>query len=331
MKKVFTMRAASIGDALMGKYLLENVHSVYPDAKCYLLVSQREKMIKDLLSAYTWIEVLHVNRKKPVSLFKTILKLWGCNFTVTQYSHTAFSMPSKLFARLVTSHGCLVGFEDKSKWNKLIYSHLLPKKFNEVTKLLEQKALLSMGIKPTIEELTLKYKEDTTAFDKINKSAGYILLHLFSGSIGRGLSDENRARVVKAVVKGAGNIPVFLTGTSAQRDDAKKATCGTSAEVIAGDTSIKSLVTLIDKSIVVVSLDTGVGHIAAHLKKPSIILSSFQTQGWWNKPQYGSHVTVLSAEKGRDEAPDCRIAMPESLNNISSELIISKVQQAIKE
>ena len=56
--KALTFRASSIGDALMAKYLLENVRATHPEARCAIVVAGRSGMIRDLLAAYPWIEVL---------------------------------------------------------------------------------------------------------------------------------------------------------------------------------------------------------------------------------------------------------------------------------
>ena len=41
VRKVLTFRASSIGDTLIGKYFLENVHAAYPDARCGIVVAGR--------------------------------------------------------------------------------------------------------------------------------------------------------------------------------------------------------------------------------------------------------------------------------------------------
>ena len=66
VKKALTFRASSIGDALMGKYFLENIHKEFPEAICGLLVGSRGKMLRELFSAYPWLEVWEVNRKKII-------------------------------------------------------------------------------------------------------------------------------------------------------------------------------------------------------------------------------------------------------------------------
>ena len=84
IKKVLTLRASSIGDSLMGKYFLENVHAAYPESRAYILVGGRGGMIKDLFRAYSWLTVIEANRKSPGSVVRAFRELSGCDLTLRQ-------------------------------------------------------------------------------------------------------------------------------------------------------------------------------------------------------------------------------------------------------
>jgi len=60
------------------------------------------------------------------------------------------------------------------------------------------------------------------------------------------------------------------------------------AVVIAGRATLQEMMNLIADSRAVVSLDTGMGHLAAHLGRPPIILSTCLGRiSWWGSDQYG--------------------------------------------
>ncbi|MEK7114207.1 MAG: hypothetical protein AAB850_01520, partial [Patescibacteria group bacterium] len=101
IKKALTFRASSIGDCLMGKYLLENIHAAYPHARLGIVVASRAEMIRDLFAAYPWLEVIEANRRNPVSLFSLWKKYHESDLVVTQYAGKLggkFGLASKLFA-----------------------------------------------------------------------------------------------------------------------------------------------------------------------------------------------------------------------------------------
>jgi FkbM family methyltransferase len=84
--KALTFRASSIGDSLMGKYLLDNIHANFPMARLGIVVSSRSGMVKTLLKHYPWIEVIEVNRRNPKRIWK-LWKTWrGSDVIVTQYA-----------------------------------------------------------------------------------------------------------------------------------------------------------------------------------------------------------------------------------------------------
>ena len=68
IKKALTLRASSIGDTLMGKYFLENIHAAFPAAKLTLLVGSRASMIRELFAAYPWLTIVEVNRHHPANV-----------------------------------------------------------------------------------------------------------------------------------------------------------------------------------------------------------------------------------------------------------------------
>lgn len=83
ISKVVIFRAGSLGDNLMGKFFLENVHAAYPSAKCCVVVGERGGMIRGLLSNYPWIEVREVNRRNPASVFRLIRDYFQADLVYT--------------------------------------------------------------------------------------------------------------------------------------------------------------------------------------------------------------------------------------------------------
>ena len=108
IKKALTFRASSIGDCLMGKYLLENIHVQFPSARLGIVVGSRGAMLRDLFAAYPWLEIIEANRRSPSALFSLLKNFYGSDLVITQYAGKPcgrFSFRSKLFARVLAKRG----------------------------------------------------------------------------------------------------------------------------------------------------------------------------------------------------------------------------------
>lgn len=333
--KALTFRAASIGDALMGKYFLENIHAAFPGVTLTLLVGSRSAMIADLLSGYPWLNVIEVNRKHPLGLVRAWVHLRGEDITLTQYATKPFSLPSKVFARLVTMRGGLIGFADAFFGNRFIYDHIVPFTGQEESRgmiLEEQKALSAAGLSVLVPELTLAYKADQgvpTRFGLHSKK--YILAHLFAGTEGRNISQRKRAEIIRALHNAlpAGYLLV-LTGVTSEYDRLSEAAEGMSGiAIVAGKTSVQELIHLVIGAQGVVALDSGTAHIAAHLKAPLVVLTrTAALYGWWSSAMYNDRPTVLTNPSADDQGPN-RGLYPPSLETIETAQVVHAMMKLL--
>src|SRR3989338_8260289 len=126
IKKAFTVRASSIGDCLMAKYLLQNIRAAYPRARLGLVVAGRGAMIRDLLAAYPWLEGIEATRRSPRALWHLIKDFWRSDLGVTQYTGGTLNLSTKLISRLLARRGALGGFVDPPPPHGPIFDPLLP-------------------------------------------------------------------------------------------------------------------------------------------------------------------------------------------------------------
>ena len=285
----------------MGKYLLENIHSAYPEAQCAMLVAGSSAMIRDLLAAYPWIEVVEANTRQPRTIFAAFKKLFPSDATVTQYSgRGAFSAASKLFARLVTRHDRLAGFTDAWPLNRFLFDHLIPFSMRRAMRLHECDALEALGIPVNIQEIKLVPNEGSGVLKKFDLlKSSYIVLNLFSGSKGRGLSLEHQMAIARVMYEKHGTRKkIILTGGLLDETLMNSIKDAVPELIVAPGLSMQELITLVAHSLAVVSLDTGVGHIAAQTGVPLVILRTCWGYNWWNKEQYPRKgITVLAHDE----------------------------------
>lgn len=294
IKKVLTLRASSIGDCLMAKYFLENIHAVYPDARCGILVGSKGDMIRELLMGYPWIEVVEANRKNPISLLRAFFKFYGSDIVLTQYAENHFSVPSKIFARLISKKGGFLGFEDGSKIN-FLYDKIIPYVGEKIKKAIfsyEKDALLVADVPVSISKLKFKIPENEQVLKKFGlEKEKYMLLQLFAGNEGRGINQEKRKKIAEEVIKNFGqNYKIIFTGSKEDKillQDLGIENGFANWRIVAGSTTINEFLNLIYFSRVVLSLDTGAAHVAAQLQKPLLVLTRLAARySWWAEDQY---------------------------------------------
>ncbi|MFA6315445.1 MAG: glycosyltransferase family 9 protein [Candidatus Paceibacterota bacterium] len=331
IRKAITFRASSIGDCLMAKYLLENIHAEFPQARCAIVVASRAKMIKDLFAAYPWIEVIEVNRRKPSSVMKLWREYRGSDLVVTQYSGKRggkFGLASKLIARFLARRDGLIGFNDISIWNKLLFSKILPVRSDQAVAWHEREILKAAGVPVSKPVPTMVFVKDAQVLDRFSlKSGKFIIVHLFAGNAGRGMHPDKKRELLATLAKRNPEIKIIVSGGVSDKQEALRVSNNLPVLVVAGEVTLQELMNLISESSGVVSLDTGVAHLTAQLGRLLVILRTCLAPNWWFSEQYGpnapitvfSHDEACADEHTYKDYPDC-------INNISMEAVVDAIK-----
>lgn len=326
IQKALTFRASSIGDCLMGKYLLENIHAHFPDARLGIVVGGRAAMVRDLCAAYPWLEIVEANRRSPRSLVSLWKNFRGSDVVVTQYAGKRggrFSLWSKLAARLLATRGGLVGFADASRSNRWLYDAVVPLPQGAAPAALEREALRAAGVPVAYERPTMRFLKMEKVTSRFGLVPGqYAVVHLFAGNKGRGLSAEKKRALLVALAEKLPGVRLVISGGAADREEALAAAKELPATVIAGEASLQELMNLIAESRGVVSVDTGVAHMTAQLGKPLIVLAACLGLHWWGPDQYGVEAPVtLFTRADLCEAGHLFKPCPDCLNAIDPETV----------
>lgn len=299
INKAVIFRAASIGDCLMGKYFLENIHARYPDARLGIVVASRAQMIRDLCAGYPWLEVIEVNRHSPRALLSLLVNFYRSDAVITQYAGKpggSFSLSSKIMARLLAKKGGLTGFADASCMNGLLYDRLLSYHPDQAIVEHDRVALRTIGVPVSLPFPTLRCVEDKTVVSKFGLTEGkYIIVHLFSGSAGRGLHPDKKRELLVALSERFPNITLVLSGGQPDREEAESVASNLPVRIIAGEATLQEMMNLIKRCRTVLSLDTGIAHLTAQLGGvPLVVLYSCIGRIWWLPEQYGKDALIIA-------------------------------------
>ncbi len=287
IRKALTFRASSIGDALMALYLFQNIHAANPDAKCALVVAGRGKMVKDLLLAYPWIEVIEANRKSPKALWHLLKTFWLSDMVTTPYTAGTVSFFTKLMARFIGRSPGVIGFIDKSPWSKYFYDTMIPIwGRGTAPRLAEQAALKAAGVPVAQEYFAYEFVPQPQIFEKFGIIKGeYVVVHFFAGSQTRGLDPEHQQALVDALVREFPNAALVFTGTNHDHGFIKKLNLPAGAVLPA--TSVQEMAQLLKSSKGVVSVGTGPSHMASIMRVPTVVLCVCHGVPWCGPEQYG--------------------------------------------
>ncbi|HEY4501200.1 MAG TPA: glycosyltransferase family 9 protein [Candidatus Paceibacterota bacterium] len=330
IKKALTFRASSIGDCLMGKYLLENIHAQFPNARLGIVVASRGAMIRDLFATYPWLEVIEANRRSPRSLFYLWRNFRNSDLVMTQYAGKLggrFGLASKLAARVLAKYRGLIGFTDASALNRMLYDTLLSHALSDAPATLEREVLRALGVTIACEHPTMQCLPIPSATEKFGLVSGrYIVVHLFAGNTSRGLHPDKKRELLATLAKKLPDTRLVVSGGATDREEAQAIVKGLSATVIAGEATLQEMMNLISESRGVVSVDTGIAHITAQLGKPLVVLATCLGLHWWGENQYGAAATITlftcsnlcKAGHVYKEYPDC-------MNNIDVEEVVQKI------
>lgn len=287
IEKVVSFRASSIGDCLMAKYLFENVRASYPRAKCAVVVGGRGAMIQDLFAAYPWIEVVEANRRSPRAVFDLIKRYRNSDLVTTLYTGGTVNLSTKLVARLLARRGALVGFDDPSPLNRLLFDVALPTHGRSGVPRLHERAVLEAAHIPVATDtMTFSYVPQPQLLSRLALEKGkYVVVGLFSGADARGLSPQKKQELINALAQVFPRTTLVFIGTSKERKSLTALSLPSGART--PETSVQEAAALIDASLGMVSLGTGTSHIAAHLRVPLAVLVACQGRQWVGKEQFG--------------------------------------------
>ena len=302
----------------MAKYLLDNIHAQFPEAKLAVVVSGRGGMIRDLLSSSPYIEVIETNRRDVRGLWRLWKAFHGSDLVVTQYAGKPggrFSLASKFAARLLARRGGLLGFQDVSPWNKFLYNHLLPVRPDLAVALHEREALRAASLEVVVPYPHMALTEDKSVPWRFGlRAREYVIVHFFAGNAGRSISPEKARSLVLELQKHLPGRVIAVSGGAADKETATRIVEGLpDVAVLAGEASLQDMMQLIVQSIGVVSVDTGIAHITAQLGSPLIVMRTCLGPNWWFVGQYGEGVPAAQFSQERlcesghvkKDYPDC--------------------------
>lgn len=276
--RVVVLRALGLGDLLTAVPALRAVRAAHPDARIILAMPAALRELA-LLSG-TVDEVVDT-----APLAKLSACLTGADLAVNLHGRG----PQSTAALAATSPQRLVAYGVSSRWREDEHEVV------RWCRLLEE-----AGIPADPADLSLPRPAAPPAVD------GAVLVHPGAALPSRLWPVERWAEVVRRLR--AGSAPVVLSGGPAERDRALQVAqlAGLPASaVLAGRTGLSELAALVAAARLVVSVDTGVAHLATAFGTPSVVLFGPTDPARWGPPaDREQHRVLWAGRTGDNFGPD---------------------------
>lgn len=287
-KNILCIRADNMGDVLMSSPAIAALKETF-DCKITVLTSSAGAAVCTLIpeidevipASLPWVK--QPNNSPPVDIQELLTNLKSRQFDgcviFTVYSQS--SLPAALLA-FMAAIPLITGYCRENPYH--LMSHWLPdpEPYNYIVHQVERDLALveSIGGKSTNRRLRLSIPKFAASSMRlkllaagIGTSEKYIVLHAGVSEAKRKYPEELWVQIGKLLLEELG-FTLLLTGSSTEESSiAGIATAiGAGAYNVCGQLSLAEFAAAINKSVTVLSVNTGTVHLASALKKPLVVL-----------------------------------------------------------
>ncbi|MGL4982637.1 MAG: glycosyltransferase family 9 protein [Treponemataceae bacterium] len=269
IKKITVIQLGAIGDTILLSAILQDIKDTLPEAKITFICSKGNKGIVEHLQ--TIDDFYSFNFKNPLASINHIRKIQQCDLVLdfTPWAKIGAIISFFIHARYK------VGFKQKNMTRHLLYDNWIEHS-NEVHEVINYKNIVHLlGIaKNNLPSLSMQENLD---FEVQEKS---VVFHLFAGgtkSYMRQWTEENWIMLAKTLIKNG--FTIYLTGAKQDIPSAElfceRADFANSASIVnvTGKLSLSQTATLLTKVCSLITVNTGILHLADSLNVPTISLN----------------------------------------------------------
>lgn len=272
---------AAIGDSILSSCLLPALKDQYPQAKIIIFASSANAAIYPVLSGYDEVVVLPVT--SPLKAIN-LLRRYSLDLLIDTSQWTKLSALYSLFIKARFK----IGFKTSGQYRHFSYDAVVEHsdaihEIENFRNLLEPLHISCQG-NPSLD--LIKIKSQNLDSQHLEKYRPYIIFHPWASGTRSDLRQwptDSWVDLAKSVL--SENYNLIITGSPQNYDDAVELvrTIGSEnkAFVVAGKLSLLEIAQVILGAKAVVSVNTGIAHLADHLNVPTIALNGPTNSKRW--------------------------------------------------
>lgn len=275
---------AAIGDSILSSSLFIALRKQYPKAKVLVFSSPANAAIYPILTGYDELIVLPIT--KPIHALK-ILRAYTLDILIDTSQWTKLSALYSYFIKAKFK----IGFNTTGQYRHVGYDSKISHS-NSIHELENFQRLLDpLGItsaeSPQLNLERIRGQNVTSI--ELQNSKPYIVFHPWASGTRSELRQwPSSSWIALAKFVLAQNFNILITGSSQNQADAleladlmMKGSAGEGIYVAAGKTSLLETAKLILGARAVVSVNTGIAHLADHLHIPTVVLNGPTNSARW--------------------------------------------------
>jgi hypothetical protein len=291
----FFLFGGAIGDTLLGIQIGRVLAHNKPEAKLMLLTTRPNNFSRELVANIPFVEYRELPKNKVSSwlyLAALMVRPWS------SVVYEPFVDPLSLWWRIILwsarihpqSRGVQTQIHERPvprKVKRLLYDSRTDNLFSTTAiRVIELWGISpAQNLQPMLE---LPVCPPST-------HGSYILFHFFAGMYRRSLPIEKSVPLLKEARALYPNHKFVLTCATAEEDSARSMAQGIDNTEVIVNPHAQELLCLLTQAQLVVGVASGITHVAAHLKVPSVILCNLSDPCWL--PFYNPDATLLYERK----------------------------------
>jgi ADP-heptose:LPS heptosyltransferase len=293
-----------------------------------VLATTRSELLREMAAAYPYVEVVALT---PTAILATRMR-FARALVVVPPSFVDVPFFMRLTARLMALGGTLAGYTTGVKAPRYAVAtafHMRRLFYENVGDMLE-----ALGC-PRPDAPALQFAEDTTVVDSLNSE--YIVVAPFASNPGKTLPEKRWVELLHFLQTQFPERQLVILGGPSDAPLAAKmiVTAGVRAENYCG-IPFAQVAALIKRTSCFIGIDSGLTHVAAALRAPSVIVDNLRVVTWL--PAYNPKAIILTESKncqcGGDKTGDCNYSIDgvsylRCMYDVSDERIQAAVVQTL--
>ena len=329
IKTVGIFAFAAIGDSILSSGLFERIRNRFPGVKIIVFASPSNASIYSLLSGYDQQVILPISRPwKAIPILRQIsLDLL---IDTSQWSRIGAILS------LLSRGTYLIGFETPGQFRHVAYDKTISHR-SDCHELQNFKGLLNPleiegRITPMLNKASIE-RVDSRKLECVDKP--YIVFHPWAS----GTFWQMREWPIRCWAELADNLIskgfcIAISGSSSNANGAEELAAliggANSVHIFAGKLSLQETALLLSDAQAVVSVNTGIAHLADHLKVPTLVLNGpTNSKRWGVIGEKSKNIDV--AQKDGGGFLNLGFEYPKNPKYIMNQISVQQVQSALQE
>ena len=329
IQEIAVINLASIGDSVLMSAVIADIKLQYPESRLVAFVGESNFELAKLIEGIDCLEKIAL--KNPLTLFTQIRKQKQFDLLI---DFGQWPRINAIFSFFIKSK-FRIGFKKTHQFRHFIYDKTAEHS-DEIHELNNFRNLTSSFYSKPFHNPSLRKvacNEKATKF--ISQSKRYCIIHAWSGGLRAGLKQWPNERWAKLIEKIKDDFDcIFITGSKKDIENSEVlcslAKAGAkNVHSLAGQFNLNEMICILRNSSLVITIDTGIAHLAAALNKTQLCLIRHVFHMQWRP--WGENVHTIYHKynnvPNKDAAFKKKIFFDYCLENVSVEMVYNKYKE----